>query len=229
MTSLHTAFIGRVLGGVSTSLLFSAFESWMVTEHRRRGFPEELLASTFSICSWGNGVVAIVAGFLAQIAADISGDIGPFQLAILLTALSLLLILFWRENYGGDSSESSQSSTGSSILRSCRVIVRHPRILFLGLSQAFFEGAIYTFGTMEYLNSYRLSFIGSSLHVGTHSSAHLPHLSSTHRPRVLCVHAFNDAGRNIVLCGVEYSWRTRGALCRSVWRRCLVYVPSHRL
>jgi hypothetical protein len=30
---------GRVLGGLSTSLLFSAFESWMVTEHRKRGFP----------------------------------------------------------------------------------------------------------------------------------------------------------------------------------------------
>ena len=148
----------------------------MVTEHRRRGFPEELLASTFSICSWGNGVVAIVAGFLAQIAADISGDIGPFQLAILLTALSLFLILFWRENYGGDNSESSYeaTSTGASILRSWRVIIRHPRILFLGLSQAFFEGAIYTFGR---LNRYSCNkpFITNSLHVGTHPSTDLPH------------------------------------------------------
>ena len=31
--------LGRVLGGVSTSLLFSAFEAWMVTEHRRRVRP----------------------------------------------------------------------------------------------------------------------------------------------------------------------------------------------
>ena len=29
--------LGRILGGVSTSLLFSAFEAWMVTEHRKRG------------------------------------------------------------------------------------------------------------------------------------------------------------------------------------------------
>eukprot|EP00439_Symbiodinium_sp_Y106_P037113 s864_g4.t1 len=38
---------GRVLGGVSTSLLFSAFETWMVSEHRKRGFPEGWLADTF--------------------------------------------------------------------------------------------------------------------------------------------------------------------------------------
>lgn len=28
--------LGRILGGITTSLLFSAFESWMVTEHRKR-------------------------------------------------------------------------------------------------------------------------------------------------------------------------------------------------
>jgi Na+/melibiose symporter-like transporter len=39
---------GRVLGGVSTNLLFSAFESWMTTEHRKKGFPEEWLARTYS-------------------------------------------------------------------------------------------------------------------------------------------------------------------------------------
>lgn len=148
--SMPALLLGRVLGGLSTSLLFSAFESWMVTEHRRRGFPEELLASTFGICSWGNGVVAIAAGLLAQLAADVSGDIGPFQLAILLTAVSLVMILGWRENYGRsddaqDSEESSLSSTLASIHASSAMIRAHPSILFLGLSQACFEGAVYTF------------------------------------------------------------------------------------
>ncbi len=62
---------GRVLGGLSTSLLFTAFESWMVSEHRKRGFREEWLSSTFSISSWGNGFIAICAGFLAQIASGV--------------------------------------------------------------------------------------------------------------------------------------------------------------
>ena len=39
---------GRVLGGISTNLLFSAFESWMTTEHRKKGFPEEWMSTTYS-------------------------------------------------------------------------------------------------------------------------------------------------------------------------------------
>jgi MFS transporter, MFS domain-containing protein family, molybdate-anion transporter len=67
--SMPILLFGRVLGGLSTSLLFCAFESWMVSEHRRLQFHEDLLASTFSIASAGNGVMAISAGFLAQVAA----------------------------------------------------------------------------------------------------------------------------------------------------------------
>lgn len=41
----------------------------MVSEHRRLKFHDDLLASTFSISSAGNGISAISAGFLAQLAA----------------------------------------------------------------------------------------------------------------------------------------------------------------
>lgn len=47
-SNFGTLLLGRVLGGISTNLLFSAFESWMTTEHRRKGFPEEWLARTYS-------------------------------------------------------------------------------------------------------------------------------------------------------------------------------------
>jgi MFS transporter, MFS domain-containing protein family, molybdate-anion transporter len=53
--SMPVLMAGRILGGLSTSLLFSTFESWMVSEHRKRGFSEDLLTSTFGITSWGNG------------------------------------------------------------------------------------------------------------------------------------------------------------------------------
>ena len=64
--------LGRVLGGISTSLLFSAFESWMVSEHRKRGFPEAWLASTFALSSIGNGLVAVLAGVVAQVPSPLS-------------------------------------------------------------------------------------------------------------------------------------------------------------
>jgi len=98
--SMPVLVLGRVLGGMSTSLLFSSFESWMVSQHRKRGFSEALLASTFAISSWGNGAMGFSAGLLGQVATDVSGDIGPFRLAVALTVVALLLISTWDENYG---------------------------------------------------------------------------------------------------------------------------------
>ena len=145
--------LGRVLGGISTSLLFSAFESWMVSEHRKKNIPEELLVETFSLASWGNGVIAICAGFIAQLASDTRGDIGPFQVAICLTVVSLILVLFWDENTGDHSDQTIKKTSEitpnvsfqKSVQLSLKVITSNPNILLLGLSQSFFEGAIYTF------------------------------------------------------------------------------------
>jgi len=47
-SSFEILLLGRVLGGISTNLLFSAFESWMATEHRKKGFPDEWMARTYS-------------------------------------------------------------------------------------------------------------------------------------------------------------------------------------
>ena len=199
--NITVLFVGRILGGVSTNLLFSAFESWMVAEHRKLGFSEDLLQSTFIVSSWGNGLVAIVAGFIAQWSVTTMnyGDIGPFQVAILLTIVCLVLIvLFWGENYGNahketevevmaavispsKKSSAGKGSTASPVRRSSRLadkegsnqssatrtaikdvhgevksagenesiytlLLRHPEICLLGLSQACFEGAVYSFG-----------------------------------------------------------------------------------
>ncbi|VDM80360.1 unnamed protein product [Strongylus vulgaris] len=45
---MEVLMIGRFLGGISTSILFSAFESWLVYEHNKRGFSESALATVFS-------------------------------------------------------------------------------------------------------------------------------------------------------------------------------------
>lgn len=142
--SMPLLLLGRMLGGLSTSLLFSAFESWMVSEHRKRGFHEDLLTSTFSISSWGNGLMAVMAGICAQVSADMAGDIGPFQLAILLTVICGVLIFFWPENYGQTDS-TGVTTIFASFNESAAIIYKSPVILLLGLAQAVFEGAMYTF------------------------------------------------------------------------------------
>lgn len=63
LTKLSSNFsvlmLGRLTGGVSTSLLFSVFEAWMVSHHYSRGFHQDLLSTTFAWATFGNGLVAI--------------------------------------------------------------------------------------------------------------------------------------------------------------------------
>jgi MFS family permease len=149
VNDFHLLALGRVLGGLSTSLLFTSFESWMVSEHRRRGFKEEWIAETFAIAQMGNGFMAVLAGVLAQMVADAFGDIGPFQLAILLTVIALVLVFTWEENYGGDKSdEGKRSGQGNIFYDSLKCIKNDHKVLLLGLIQSFFEGAMYTFVIM---------------------------------------------------------------------------------
>jgi len=150
--NMYLLLLGRVMGGLSTSLLFSAFESWMVSQHRKKGYPEEWLTKTFGLASMGNGLIAILAGVLAQVAADKLGDIGPFQAAIALTGLALCLLFRWEENYGGhDHSPGMSDDAPEDVglldeLKTAWACIReHPTISLLGFVQAFFEGGMYTF------------------------------------------------------------------------------------
>merc|ERR1719162_1413717 len=105
-------WVSRVLGGITTNILFTGFESWMNAEHRKRDFPQAWVADTFGKASFINGLSAITAGILAQFCADAFGEIGPFQAAIALTALALVFVAFWPENYGAaaDGEEESKKA-----------------------------------------------------------------------------------------------------------------------
>ena len=82
-------------------------------------------------------------------------------MAILLTVIALFLILTWNENYGechedkkevieGSVEQTSQISDFGAMVHSIKssvsIIHQYPVIFLLGMSQAFFEGAVYTFG-----------------------------------------------------------------------------------
>jgi MFS family permease len=146
--------VGRVLGGISTALLFSAFESWMVTEHKKRfggeKESEKLLEDTFGLASTGNGLLGVVAGIMAQSLADSFGNIGPFQAAIALTAVGMVIIIpTWAENTAQEEASSKKGKDGkeaqASFGAAIEGIMTKPAILYVGLIQACFEGAMYTF------------------------------------------------------------------------------------
>jgi MFS family permease len=153
-TNFSLLLLGRILGGISTNLLFTAFESWMTTEHRKLHLPEEWLQQTYSAASVANGTTAIVAGILSQLLEDRLGHIGPFQGAIVLTILALLLVAFtWNENYGHHNSQQQQQQTTTEkedtllqqFLDGWTATLQDSYILRIGLIQALSEGAMYTF------------------------------------------------------------------------------------
>jgi predicted MFS family arabinose efflux permease len=136
-----TLMVGRFLSGVSTSLLFSVFESWMVCEHHKQGFDVALLGETFSYATLGNGFVAVAAGLVANWAAADKHYVNPFMVAIApLTVVAVVVFFTWGENYGNQ-----QMSMLSSLSRGMDLVRRDSRIAALGMGQSCFEGAMYTF------------------------------------------------------------------------------------
>jgi MFS family permease len=85
--------LGRILGGIATSLLFSAFDSWMVTEHKKRQYPEAGVSQTYSRATILNGLVAVSAGFVGQWASDAAGPVAPFDAAIVFMLIGLVAIV----------------------------------------------------------------------------------------------------------------------------------------
>ena len=102
--------LGRVLGGIATSALFSAFESWLVGEATKRGLAQTSLDAVFSNMYFANGLMAILMGMLAEFAAGIramsqkddfavGGYLAPFDLSLTLCLLAALIIgRAWGEN-----------------------------------------------------------------------------------------------------------------------------------
>lgn len=64
---LPVLLLGRLAGGIGTSLLFSAPESWLVGEHLRSGADGRWLGQTFGWAYAGDSIVAILAGQLASL------------------------------------------------------------------------------------------------------------------------------------------------------------------
>ncbi|KAK2721998.1 molybdate-anion transporter-like [Artemia franciscana] len=134
---------GRICGGISTSILFSAFEAWYVCHHMDTGFPSEWISSTFSMATFWNGVLAILAGILADVGAEWLefGPVAPFMTAVpFLVMAGVLMATNWQENFG-----STQTNIGRSCAEGLRVIFSNEIILFLGVVQSMFESVMYIF------------------------------------------------------------------------------------
>jgi len=83
-----------------------------------------------------------VIAFLLRLLTD-NNPVGPFQGAIALTVLALLMVLPWNENYG-ESSDNLDSSLYQQFSLGWNTTLRNSSIWRIGLTQALSEGAMYT-------------------------------------------------------------------------------------
>jgi len=139
--NFHILLVGRLLGGIATSILYSGFESWLVCQHQKSGFSSDWLSDTFSLAIFGNGFVAILSGIVANSMKDVFGYVAPFDGALVLLILGTLIIFFtWEENYGD-----TVSLFVGSLSNATQSILNDRKILLLGLCQSLFEGSMFTF------------------------------------------------------------------------------------
>lgn len=144
--------IGRILGGISTSLLFSVFDSWLVSESQRQGFDGGQLGDTFSLAYFGSSIAAIIAGQLGEVAANMmeltnvggsvyyGGYITPFDLANVILVLCMIIVTrSWSENFG------QNSGGGSDWAGALKVIMDKKQVLFCGLIASSFESSMFIF------------------------------------------------------------------------------------
>jgi MFS family permease len=133
--------VGRILGGISTSILFSAFEAWMIHEHHDKAYVEDWLGQTYAICTSGNAIIAIAAGMVASFARDAFGPVAPFDVSLIFLVVGAVIIsMTWRENYGDASIDLS-----TTLSNAWERIKQDKKVALLGAVQSLFEGAMYIF------------------------------------------------------------------------------------
>ncbi|XP_028850331.1 molybdate-anion transporter [Denticeps clupeoides] len=150
--------LGRVLGGLSTSLLTSAFEAWYVHRHADvHDFPKEWIPGTFSKAAAWNHALAVGAGLAANLCAEWLGlgPVAPFLLAVpALAACGWVVLTDWgreEELEGGEGPSLPRPSPPARprFWRACldglRCLLSDRRVLLLGGVQALFESVLYIF------------------------------------------------------------------------------------
>jgi multisubunit Na+/H+ antiporter MnhC subunit len=172
--SFWILMIGRLLGGVATSLLFSVFEAWLIRSHADAKV-KQFLGKSFSWASYGNSVIAILAGLIANNAASsfpmakvfektnlyYGGYLNPFDISLVtLVICGACAFTLWEENYGSESGGSeedgedkggdkaSASNNGKwydGMQQAFTVTIRNYDILFCGIISSLFEGSMYIF------------------------------------------------------------------------------------
>jgi len=152
--------LGRVTGGIATSMLFSVFECWLVSEHcSKHRFSDGLLSYMFGLMFTSMYAVAVIAGLAAQAVADgfafgpissgsmiyVGGYTAPFDMSIVCLLIGMVLIAcLWTENYGESEGEDS-GSLMEKLTGAGKLMFTDRNTALLCAVVSCFEGAMFAF------------------------------------------------------------------------------------
>lgn len=139
--------IGRCIAGLSNTLLFSTLEAWYVHEHLNTfDFPKEWIQVTFNHIAFGNGIMAVIAGLLADVFARWLkfGPVSPFLIAVpVLLAVSVLVGIMWNENSDAKDGGVSFGEIRNAFADGLKLIT--PDIFVVGIIESLYESALFVF------------------------------------------------------------------------------------
>ncbi|KAL2119628.1 hypothetical protein VTJ04DRAFT_6589 [Mycothermus thermophilus] len=138
-------FLGRAFGGIGTSLLFVAWESWVVGFLKREGEGDGEVRRVLGWMSGLNSVSAVGCGVVSEWLVSMTGTKkAPFlaAAAILLPA-AIIISIYWEENHGTPSPSTTNQPTKPA--PRLKPILTNPNILALALASTAFEGSMYLF------------------------------------------------------------------------------------
>lgn len=80
---LKVLYAGQALGGIGLAMLWTVFESWMVTEWNTRKLGDERLGTMFGTMTRANCSAAVLGGLIGDLAVEVSGTRkGPFVVGV---------------------------------------------------------------------------------------------------------------------------------------------------
>lgn len=123
-------------------------------EHRARNFDPKLLGITLALAAQGNGIVAILSGLLGQAANEAVGPVGPFDLSLIILVIGgIVIATTWTENTG--EAQGDGGSTMARVSKAFSILKADKRMILVGSVQSLFEGPMYIFVFMWYVQSTR--------------------------------------------------------------------------
>ncbi|RPD60216.1 DUF791-domain-containing protein [Lentinus tigrinus ALCF2SS1-7] len=145
--SLALLFSGRLLGGFGTAILFSSFESWLVTSANNLTLSSRDLSRILGRATLINSVAAAIAGIVSnKLVEKTHSFASPFIASGFLLLLGwILIVLLWSENYGAAGSSANELLDWKRLAEAWSIVRADKRLLVLGFTQTCFEGSMYLF------------------------------------------------------------------------------------